>query len=599
MQFIKKLDPIKLLRIALGVTLFSVGYLITMFYFQTKDLKACKNRIDTYQMLNVAVYKLKADIDRDNFQSQSQFINQSTVAKEIDFKEFSDHKFFHEADKIQLEDSFLLKRNSQLKALVEKYDIIRNQVFENPSNFNTEAFNSSIYSLTTAIDNYNKILEEKGANFNSEYLKLLEKSKTTGFLIALISLTIFVLSYVKMNEDLYHLQKKNDEIIFINETLNNAERVAGFGSWKINTVENNFILSDNFYRLLGEKPKAFEASLEKIMTYVHPDDKEMVLKIHQDSFKTKEATTIYYRNVLKDGTVRHMVSVGKFLHNSKEELVKIGVSQDLTELMKNSKILEEKNARLVVINSELESFNNIVGHDLQEPLRKIQMFISRIENQEFKETASEATINYFDKIKSSAKRMQNLMNDLVDYTRTVKGDRVFEEVNLNSILAEILDEVSVTIEEKKAQISVSHLPKIFGIKFQMQQLFMNLISNSLKYVKPDVKPEIKVQLESFDKATVNDKIILGSNYYKIAISDNGIGFDQKYADRIFMLFKRLETDLSYQGTGLGLAICKKVIDNNNGFITAEGVSDMGSVFTVYLPKAFNNNEKAPQKIQGI
>jgi signal transduction histidine kinase len=412
----------------------------------------------------------------------------------------------------------------------------------------------------------------------------IDTSKTSGFLIALISFVIFVLAYVKMNEDLYHLQKRNDEIVFINETLNNAERVAGFGSWKLNTAENKFILSDNFYRLLDEKPQAFPPSLDKLIEYIHPEDKEIVLKTHQESLKSLSDATIMYRNILKDGTIKHMMSVSKFLNNSKGELVKIGVNQDITALIKNSKALEEKNERLISINSELESFNNIVGHDLQEPLRKIQMFISRIEGSEFKHTAPETTLQYFDKIKSSAQRMQNLMKDLVDYTRTIKGERIFEYVDLNEIMTETLDELSFVIEEKNAQVTVSHLPNVLGIKFQLQQLFINLISNSLKYSKPNTIPIIQVQHENFVEDFVNEKLISANDFFKITFIDNGIGFEQQYADKIFMLFKRLQTDLSYSGTGLGLAICKKVVSSNNGFISAAGIPNVGAVFSVYLPK---------------
>jgi PAS domain S-box-containing protein len=392
-----------------------------------------------------------------------------------------------------------------------------------------------------------------------------------------------------MNGDVNKLKKVNDDLLFLNKTLSNAEMIAGFGSWKVNVFKNTYHFSDNFYRLIGVMPNEFDAELNNVMDYIHPEDREEVLKQHKESFVTEKNSTIVYRYLLSDGTIKHMESVGKFMHNAKGELVKIGVNRDVTELMKKSTELEEKNEKLISINSELESFNNIVGHDLQEPLRKIQMFISRIESNEFKETASETTVLYFEKIKTSAQRMQNLMTDLVDYTRTIKGDRIFERIDLNLILEEIIDELSSTIEEKNAIITVDNLPSIVGTRFQIQQLFTNLISNSLKYLTPYVTPIIRVQLENFNKEVVNDKFIFGKDYYKITVTDNGIGFEQKYADIIFMLFKRLATDLSYEGTGLGLAICKKIVDSNNGLITANGVPNVGSIFSIYLPK--NNTVK--------
>ena len=158
---------------------------------------------------------------------------------------------------------------------------------------------------------------------------------------------------------------------------------------------------------------------------------------------------------------------------------------------------------------------------------------------------------------------------------------------MNTVFEEIIEELSLTIEEKNAHISIDHLPTVLGTRFQIQQLFINLVSNALKYVKSDVSPIITIKVEEFNTEIVNKKSISSNDYHKITVSDNGIGFEQQHADKIFMLFKRLETDQTYKGTGLGLAICKKIVDNNNGLITAVGVPGNGSVFTVYLPKTTN------------
>jgi hypothetical protein len=212
-----------------------------------------------------------------------------------------------------------------------------------------------------------------------------------------------------MNENLSELRKINNAILFSNETLNNSEKIAGFESWKINTVTKKFTISDNFYRLLGTEPNAITPSLDTIMEFVHPEDREKARKVNENSYRTKEATTLYYRYLWRDGTIRYMISVGHFSHNAKGELIKIVVSQNSTELMKKTKQLEENNTQLSTINLELELFNNIVRHDLKEPLRKILMFISRIENKEFIASSSESTLVYLDKIKWSAQRMQNLI----------------------------------------------------------------------------------------------------------------------------------------------------------------------------------------------
>ena len=589
MNFLKRIDHLKMLKFALAISIFSIGYLITMFYFQMQDLKDFKQQIVNYNTASVNILHLESEIERDSYFTQSQILNHSVFSQQTNLDNKYIATFFEKTNFLNKIDTTVLNKNNEIKNLINNYKESKSKLFTISSGENLTEFNSAVYDLVGGIHNYSNYLESKIEIYNQNYDEMINNSKISGFLTGIFSLVIFVLAYLKMNGDIEKLKKINDEILFINQTLNNAEMVAGFGSWKINTVDKKFIFSDNFYRLVGVEPKAFEPSLEKIIEYIHPDDREQVLKVHRDSFVTQEPTTVMYRYLLPDGSIKHIITVGKFLHNSKGDLVKIGVNQDITGLMVKSKALEENNTKLVAINAELESFNNIVSHDLQEPLRKIQMFISRIENKEFLENSSETTVSYFGKIKSAAQRMQNLMTDLVNYTRTVKGDRIFEQVDLNEIFEEITDELSLIIEEKQAKIKIDQLPTILGTRFQIQQLFINLVSNSLKYVKPNVAPIIDIRLENFDTEIVNEKRISNTNYYKITVSDNGIGFEQKHADKIFLLFKRLETDETYKGTGLGLAICKKIIDNNNGLITAIGIPGDGSVFTVYLPKNTNFN----------
>ena len=308
------------------------------------------------------------------------------------------------------------------------------------------------------------------------------------------------------------------------------------------------------------------------------------LKSHEESLKNLTPTSLVYRIIRADGEIRYINSVGDFTENSNGELVKIGVSYDITEQQNSKFNLEEKNKNLIAINAELESFNQIVSHDLQEPLRKIQMFISRLEGGEI-DNVSDTGKDYFTKIKMSANRMQNLMMDLVDYSRTIKENKVFDQIELNDMLDDVVQELAINIEETNAKITVGKLPKINAIPFQIHQLFVNLITNSLKYTKEDSAPVIKITSRKIAAGETVDGIALeDKKYYKIIISDNGIGFKQEFSEKIFALFKRLETEASYNGTGLGLAICKKVVENHNGYIKAKGIPNKGATFTIYLPK---------------
>jgi len=225
----------------------------------------------------------------------------------------------------------------------------------------------------------------------------------------------------------------------------------------------------------------------------------------------------------------------------------------------------------------------VASHDLQEPLRKIQTFISRINDKE-KDNLSEFGIEYLGRIEKASNRMRVLINDLLQYSRTNRTEKIFEKIDLNEQLINSFLELSQNIEDKKAIINHSELPKVNGISFQMQQLFTNLLSNSLKYAKENVAPIINITCS--DTVAKNESKLkddTSKKYYKIEFTDNGIGFDQENAEKIFLLFNRLHGKTEYQGTGVGLAICKKIVETHDGHIFATSKLGEGTTFTVYLP----------------
>jgi signal transduction histidine kinase len=244
--------------------------------------------------------------------------------------------------------------------------------------------------------------------------------------------------------------------------------------------------------------------------------------------------------------------------------------------------------KLEAANKDLDSFAFIASHDLQEPLRKIQTFISRIEKNEIS-NISEIGKEYFTKMKSSADRMRDLIDNLLMYSRTNTEEQVFEHVELKEVLENAMQELSLIIEEKNAIINYSSLPKLNLLNQQFQQLLVNLIGNSLKYAKEDVTPVIQIGSKIVKPKDVPG-IVDGADkvFHRITISDNGIGFDQKFANNIFVLFQRLHEQNEYSGTGIGLAICKKIIENHRGVITAEGKPGIGSTFNIFLPQAIAN-----------
>ncbi len=269
-----------------------------------------------------------------------------------------------------------------------------------------------------------------------------------------------------------------------------------------------------------------------------------------------------------------------------ESLLKIVAKRAELELerIKNENKLAEQNKELQRQNAELDSFNHIASHDLQEPLRKIQTFINLIEETEH-EHISPSGKGYFARITASARRMQNLITDLLTYSRANSSEIHFVEVDLNELIEEVKADLSVSAQQKNSTITCAKLPVLKVLPLQMHQLFLNLIENSIKYSEPDRDPVIKIAatVVNGQKITEFDHADINQNYWKISIEDNGIGFDQQYEYKIFELFQRLHSRNQYEGTGIGLAICKKIVTSHGGYISAQSYPGIGSVFNIFLP----------------
>jgi light-regulated signal transduction histidine kinase (bacteriophytochrome) len=258
-----------------------------------------------------------------------------------------------------------------------------------------------------------------------------------------------------------------------------------------------------------------------------------------------------------------------------------GTGQDVTDtklaedlLLRTTQELAQKNQELERSNKELASFSYAASHDLQEPLRKIQLFVDRIQHKEHAQL-SPAAKEYFSRIQFAAERMKMLIINLLTYSSVNNSGQHHEETDLNQILQEVQNDLSEVIQQKSALIESSTLPRLKGVRFQIRQLFINIISNSLKFSKTDIRPHIIIDTEVIHEDN--------KKYYHIIISDNGIGFDPVYKEKIFDIFQRLHGQSEYTGTGIGLAICKKVIENHHGMISAHGEVGKGATFHIYLP----------------
>ena len=433
--------------------------------------------------------------------------------------------------------------------------------------------------ITAMINRENQTLQQRQLAYEST----LKVTPFFLYLVLLVSLLLMFLAYNKIISDLGKLKTYNEQLEIFKESTKQSEIISQHGNWILDLDENTFTYSDNLYRLLGEEPQSFVPTLENYLNFVHPEDVEKLKSQMDKMVKNENLPFIYYRIVQKNGAIKHFKAYAKLHVNTDGKKQLLGITTDITDEIEYYRILEERNQELERNNKELSAFNYVASHDLQEPLRKIQTFLSRLEDKESSKLSESGKL-YIDRIKNASSRMRLLIDDLLQFSRTNKTDKVFEVSDINLLLEGAKHDLAEIISEEKAVINADQFPSINVIPFQIQQLFSNLISNSLKYKSQDRIPEINISYTKI-KASEDDKLTNPKKayYHKITFTDNGIGFDNAYAEKIFVLFNRLHNKDEYSGTGIGLSICKKIVENHEGYITANGQPNVGATFTIYLP----------------
>jgi len=328
----------------------------------------------------------------------------------------------------------------------------------------------------------------------------------------------------------------------------------------------------------------------KVFPELHLDNKGTCLSWKQYFKSGKEFSEEVKLKKINTEIYRHFIL--KIVPIAQNEIITkwVGTFTDIEQQKSANELLEQKveertgelskkNEELVAFNYELQQVSWVLSHDLKEPVRKILTYANLIKDRYIGE--NEKSLPFFNRIIESSERVAGLINDLLDFSR-VPGSIIFENVNLNKITEDVLSDLEIQIEQLHATIQVEKLPTIQASPNHIRQLFQNLINNALKFSKANVAPIVKISATMVETLSFDSKQKADGKFCRIEITDNGIGFDEKFLDKIFLVFQRLDNNKA-EGTGIGLAIVKKIIEKHNGIITARSKENEGATFIIVLP----------------
>lgn len=383
----------------------------------------------------------------------------------------------------------------------------------------------------------------------------------------------------KNQKYLNKLKSTAEELMLSNKRYTVVTKATNNIIWDWDFKKDKVIWGESLKRILGYPDLENHSSwwTDKI----HPEDKARVAQKFDKFLETanKEKWSDEYRIITETGTIKHVYDRGYLLFNKKRKAIRmIGSLEDITERKVNEQQLKELNIQinkrveeLALSNAELEQFAYIASHDLQEPLRMITRFLSEIQRK-YDDKLDDKGKEYIHYAVDGAHRMRNLILDLLEYSKVGKFDQEIEEIDLNTLIEEVTTYNEAFIKESKAVIKWDNLPTINNRKTPLQLVFQNLIGNALKYHKTAIAPEIMITHEDM------------GNQWLFSVSDNGIGIDPMFNEKIFVIFQRLHAKNEYSGTGIGLAMCKKIIEGQGGRIWLKSEEGQGSTFYFTVSK---------------
>jgi PAS domain S-box-containing protein len=395
--------------------------------------------------------------------------------------------------------------------------------------------------------------------------------------LAIIAVTALILMAVLNERKNVNAQLRESE-----SSLAKAQQIAHLGNWDWNIGRDKVFCSQEICRIFGLEHQEPEMTYEIFLNCVHRDDREFVRESVNAALAGTKPYNIDHRIVLPNGNKRVVHEQAEVLYDDVGNPVRmVGTIQDITERKNSEQKLQSYAAELQRSNMELQDFANIASHDLQEPLRKVKVFSDRL-LKEMDSNISQKGLEYLHRMQNAVDRMQSLISALLGYSRVTTRAQPFIPTDLSEVVREVLTDLEIRLEQTEGRVEIGTLPTIEADPSQMQQLFMNLIGNSLKFHRAGEKPVVEIMSQSLHDWPP-DGSSGAKEFCQIMVKDNGIGFDEKHLDRIFKVFQRLHGRSEYEGSGIGLAICRKIVQRHGGHITAKSAPGNGCSFFVSLP----------------
>jgi PAS domain S-box-containing protein len=430
-----------------------------------------------------------------------------------------------------------------------------------------------------AYDSYYRIRDRNGRLKDvRDKCKVIRNKKNE--LVRVIGSTMDVTEQLQLYRDLAEYKRMKQE----------NEAFLEYVTCEFDVVNKKFSWSDGMYRLFGYDPescrKVLEITEELYKKHIDEDEFVKMVEVRESMIdKKEEKYSLEFRITANDGSLKRLETSGKLVYDQDGNWIKtVGTSRDITRLRDYQHSLEEKIRNLNRSNKELEEFAYVASHDMNEPLRKITTFIERLNNKYRSELGDDGRM-YLNRILSSVDNMRRLIDTLLEFSRTARSSQPLESTDLNLVLAEVRADLELKIEETNTVIVADKLPVIEAVPSQMKQIFDNLLNNSIKFRQAEISPHVTIQCQKLNKKQKTELNLDRDNvWYKIDFSDNGIGFEAEYREKIFQIFQRLHGKTEYPGSGIGLAICKKITDHMNGLIYAQSEPGKGAIFTIILPE---------------